>query len=59
MLTGVWPLRISFTTKLGAFVGRTVPFVGWVILANDVTHIMWHTVKTYNSMVAPEDRLPI
>ena len=38
MLTGksVTTLRIAFTKNLGAWVGRTVPVVGWLILAYDV-----------------------
>jgi hypothetical protein len=50
-------LRIAMTRNLGAFVGRTVPVVGWIILANDVVRITWNTVTTYNTIVRPEDRL--
>ena len=50
-------LRPAMTNNLGAFVGRTVPVVGWVILAYDVTQIMKKTVITYNLLVMPEDRL--
>ncbi len=50
-------LRPVMTTNLGAFVGRTVPVVGWVILANDVVQITIKTVATYNRLVKPEDRL--
>jgi hypothetical protein len=59
MLTGssLRTLRIALTKNLGAFVGRSVPVVGWIILANDVVHIMWNTVTTYNAVVMPQDRL--
>jgi hypothetical protein len=50
-------LRISLTRNLGAFVGRSVPVVGWVIVAHDVVQIMWNTVATFNCLVLPEDRL--
>ncbi|WP_254596409.1 STM2901 family protein [Burkholderia pseudomultivorans] len=50
-------LRIKFTRNIGAFVGRAIPGVGWVILASDVTMITYRSVTTYNSMVKPEDRL--
>ncbi len=50
-------LRPAMTNNLGAFVGRTVPVVGWVILAYDLTQIMKKTVFTYNLLVMPEDRL--
>jgi len=53
-LTG---LRIAFTRNLGAFVGRTIPIVGEVLLAYDVSRILWNTVTTYNAMVSQADRL--
>lgn len=48
--------RILFTKNIGKFVGRTVPVVGWVILAYDVTAITAATVSEYNRRVASEDR---
>lgn len=50
-------LKFRFTTNLGAFVGRAVPGVGWIILAYDVVQITQKTLLTYNSLVKPEDRL--
>ncbi|MBN3770666.1 STM2901 family protein [Burkholderia sp. Se-20378] len=49
--------RIKFTRNIGAFVGRAIPGVGWVMLATDVSVITYRTVGTYNSMVTPGDRL--
>lgn len=59
MLTGssIKTLRIALTKNLGAFVGRAVPVVGWIVIANDVVRIMWNAVTTYNALVAPEHRL--
>jgi hypothetical protein len=59
MLTGssIKTLRIALTKNLGAFVGRTIPVVGWFIVANDVVLITWNTVRTYNSIVSLEDRV--
>jgi hypothetical protein len=31
------------THKLGTFVGRTIPVLGWVIIAADVAEIGWKT----------------
>jgi hypothetical protein len=50
-------LRIALTKNLGAFVGRSVPVVGWIILAYDVSRIMWNTVTTYNFHVSQDDRI--
>nr|WP_254608377.1 hypothetical protein [Burkholderia lata] len=55
--TSLIMLRIKFTQNIGAFVGRAIPGVGWVILATDVSLITYRTVGAYNSMVKPEDRL--
>ncbi|WP_175842482.1 STM2901 family protein [Burkholderia arboris] len=55
-LTSLIMLRIKFTQNIGAFVGRAIPGVGWVILATDVSLITYRTVGAYNSMVKPEDR---
>jgi hypothetical protein len=59
MITGssITTLRIALTKNLGAFVGRSVPVVGWVILAYDVSRIMWNTVSTYNFYVEQDDRI--
>lgn len=50
-------LRISFTANLGRFAGRTVPVVGWLYLAYDVTAIIVKSVNRYNQLVSKEDRL--
>ena len=50
-------LRIKFTRSLGAFVGRAIPGVGWVLLASDVSTITYRSVNTYNGLVKQEDRL--
>jgi len=55
--TSLIMLRIKFTRNIGAFVGRAIPGVGWVMLATDVSLITYHTVKAYNGMVKHEDRL--
>lgn len=59
MITGASPLslKITLTRNLGAFVGRTVPIVGWMILGYDVVRIIQSTIFTYNRLVKPEDRL--
>ena len=49
-------LKVKFTRELGAFVGRAVPVVGWVITAADLSVIMYRSVLEYNRLVKPEDR---
>ncbi|WP_321878718.1 STM2901 family protein [Paraburkholderia bannensis] len=50
-------LRIKFTRSLGVFVGRAIPGVGWILLASDVSTIIYRSINAYNSLVAQEDRL--
>ncbi|KJM66777.1 hypothetical protein B5M10_01575 [Pluralibacter gergoviae] len=50
-------LRPMMTNNLGAFVGRTVPVVGWTMLASDVTQIIFNTLYTYNTIARREDRI--
>ncbi|WP_218068240.1 STM2901 family protein [Candidatus Thiosymbion oneisti] len=49
-------LKITFTRNIGRFIGRTVPVVGWVILASDVVQIFWKAMRTYNEIVDNEDK---
>ncbi|MCL2895000.1 STM2901 family protein [Brenneria tiliae] len=50
-------LKIFWVNNLGAFVGRAVPVVGWVILARDVSLISYRTVHRYNLLVRSEDKI--
>lgn len=58
-ITGATPatLKLTFTKSLGAFVGRSVPGVGWMILAYDVVQIVDKTVRKYNLLAREVDRL--
>ncbi len=49
--------RVILTKNIGAFVGRAVPVVGWLIIAYNVSNIVINTLGTYNSIVRFEDRL--
>jgi hypothetical protein len=50
-------LKPMMTNNLGAFVGRTVPVFGWVLLAGDVAQIVFKTMNTYNTIARKEDRI--
>lgn len=50
-------LKIFWVNNLGTFIGRAVPVVGWVILANDVAQISFRTVHRYNLIVRQEDKI--
>lgn len=50
-------LRWILTSKLGVFIGRAIPGIGWVLITSDVSTIVYHTVLTYNRIVAPDDRI--
>lgn len=50
-------MRVILTRKMGTFVGRAVPVVGWIILAKDVTEIAFRSVTRYNSIARGNDKL--
>lgn len=52
-----WPIKAIMTHKLGTFVGRTIPVVGWAVLASDVGIIVWKTLNRYNKIANKGDRL--
>ena len=50
-------IKIFWVNNLGAFVGRAVPVLGWVILAHDVSVISYRTVTRYNTVAREEDKI--
>lgn len=50
-------LQIFWVNHLGTFIGRTIPVVGWVILASDVVAISYRTVQKYNVIARYEDKI--
>jgi hypothetical protein len=49
--------RWVLTHKLSVFIGRTLPGVGWILMARDVATIGYQTVLKYNRIARPEDRV--
>ncbi|MFT4270837.1 MAG: hypothetical protein QM578_07495 [Pantoea sp.] len=50
-------IRFFWVKNLGAFVGRAVPVLGWVILSRDVSLISFRTMNHYNAIARPEDKI--
>ncbi|PKH21464.1 hypothetical protein CIG19_16320 [Enterobacterales bacterium CwR94] len=50
-------LKFRMVNNIGVFVGRAVPVVGWIILANDVAQISYNTVVDYNRIVRHDEKL--
>ena len=50
-------LKPMWVNNLGAFVGRTVPVVGWVIIANDMATITLNTITHYNQIARGNDKI--
>jgi len=50
-------IGIFWVNNLGAFVGRTVPVLGWAILARDISLISFRTLNHYNTIVREEDKI--
>lgn len=55
--TNVFNLRIRMVRNLGAFVGRTIPVIGWLLLATDVGTISYKSVRRYNQIAIGDDKL--
>ncbi|CAI1507289.1 STM2901 family protein [Serratia ficaria] len=49
--------KVRMVNNLGAFVGRTIPVLGWIILANDVAQITVNATTRYNKIARGDDRL--
>ncbi|CNE22546.1 STM2901 family protein [Yersinia intermedia] len=50
-------LKPRMVHKIGTFVGRAVPVVGWLILASDVSEIVWCTARDYNRIARGNDKV--
>lgn len=50
-------IKIFWVNNLGAFVGRAVPVLGWVILAHDISVISFRTATRYNIIAREEDKI--
>ncbi|RQS29538.1 hypothetical protein DIE03_16440 [Burkholderia sp. Bp8992] len=50
-------LKIRLARNIGTFAGRTIPVLGWVILARDISIIAGKTVAHYNRVATEEDGL--
>ncbi|RQV05675.1 hypothetical protein DF047_20635 [Burkholderia cenocepacia] len=50
-------LKIRLVRNIGTFVGRTIPVLGWVMLASDISIIAGKTVAHYNRVAREGDRL--
>lgn len=46
-----------YVNNLGAFVGRTVPVAGWLLLANDFAQITFKTMTTYHRIARGGDKI--
>lgn len=44
-------LRVMFTKNIGRFVGRSVPIIGWGVLAYDIGMTFYNTQIEYNRIV--------
>lgn len=50
-------VNMIMTKRLGTFVGRTIPVIGWVIFASDVSSITYKTISKYNIIARQSDRV--
>ncbi|MFI8017695.1 STM2901 family protein [Serratia marcescens] len=57
IIGGPSKMKVIMTRKLGTFVGRAIPVVGWAVLALDVTQIAWKATNRYNIIARGGDKI--
>lgn len=50
-------MKRIMTEKPGTFVDRTIPVVGWLVLANDVAQIGFDSLVRYNRIISKVDKI--
>lgn len=54
---GIATLKYTSTNNLGRFVGRTLPWLGWVMSFSTIYSIQSDVKDIFNRIVAPQDRI--
>lgn len=52
-----WTAKRTMVAKIGTFVGRTVPLLGIIIIASDVSQIVYRSIRDYNIIARENDKL--
>lgn len=50
-------LKPMYVNNLGKFVGRLIPVIGWVLIANDVATIVYKATSHYNKIARGNDKI--
>jgi len=52
-----WTARRVMVRNIAPFVGRSIPLIGQIILASDVSQITYRTIRDYNTIARGNDKL--
>ncbi len=52
-----WTARRVMVRNIAPFVGRSIPLIGIIILASDVTQITYRSIRDYNAISRENDKL--
>lgn len=52
-----WTVKRRMVRKIGTWVGRTIPVVGEIILAADVSQIIYNSIREYNMIARGNDKI--
>lgn len=52
-----WTVKRRMVRSIGAWVGRTIPLVGEVVLLVDVSQITYNSIREYNTIARGNDKL--
>lgn len=52
-----WTARRVMVRNIGTFVGRTIPLLGILVLASDISQIVYNTIRDYNAIARGDDKI--
>ncbi|WP_145499690.1 STM2901 family protein [Yersinia bercovieri] len=52
-----WTAKRRMVSNIGTFVGRSIPLVGIIIMAADVSEITYRTMRDYNTIARGNDKI--
>jgi hypothetical protein len=52
-----WTAKRRMVSNIGTFVGRSIPLIGIIIIATDVSEITYRTIRDYNTIAKGNDKI--
>jgi hypothetical protein len=52
-----WSVKRRMVSKIGTFVGRTIPLIGELVIISDVSQIIYRSIRDYNNIARGNDKI--